>query len=52
MVIIAQRITQARIELNINQKGLAKRANITEANLSLLFHSLILMDFQFIKYVN
>lgn len=34
MGIIAQRITQARNDLNINQKELAKRANITEANLS------------------
>lgn len=31
---IAERITQARTDLNINQKELAKRADITEANLS------------------
>lgn len=31
---IAKRITQARNDLNINQKELAQRANITEANLS------------------
>lgn len=31
---IAERITQARTDLNINQKELAKRSNITEANLS------------------
>lgn len=34
MGIIAKRITQARNDLNINQKELAKKANITEANLS------------------
>lgn len=34
MGIIAERITQARNDLNINQKELAKKANITEANLS------------------
>ena len=30
---IAQRISRARRDLNINQKELAKRANITEASL-------------------
>ena len=34
MGIIAQRITKARKELGLNQKELAKKADITEANLS------------------
>lgn len=34
MGIIAERITKARKELGLNQKELAKKANLTEANLS------------------
>ena len=34
METIAQRISRARRYLNLNQKELAKRANITEASLS------------------
>ena len=34
MGIIAERITKSRKELGLNQKELAKKANLTEANLS------------------